>query len=109
MTNIPVFYVDEMIHLLTGEEWKVLMYAAYKIVGDKVPSFDSHQTTKIMRKDLIKKTGLTSPETIEALAELFKHQILMPTFVNNRGIEWMLGPLEDINLEGLKAREIVKS
>lgn len=107
MTNIPVFYVDETIHLLTGEEWKVLMYAVHKIVGDKIP-FDGHQSAKIFRKDLIKKTGLTSPEAIEALAELFKYQILLPTFVNNKGIEWMLGPLDQIDLEGISSREIAK-
>lgn len=105
MTNIPVFYVDETIHLLTGEEWKVLMYAVHKIIGDKIP-FDGLQTAKIYRKDLIKKTGLTSPETIEALAELFKYQILLPTPTPD-GIEWTLGPLQHINLEGLAARKLV--
>lgn len=103
MSNMPVFYVDELMHFLRGEEWKVLAFLTHKIVGDKIP-FEGEQFARFGPDDIPNGTGLQMPAVVRALGELATYGIIMPA-QTDQGIAWMLCPLDEVDLKGLASRK----
>lgn len=105
MSNMPVFYVDELMHLVSGEEWKVLAFLTHKIVGDKMP-FEGDQSCRLTVQEIAKGTGLPSPRIIHAMTDLWTYGIIVPqSFPFGDTITWSLGDLENIDLTGLAMRK----
>lgn len=106
MTNIPVFYVDDVMYYIDGPEFKVLFCAVHKIIGDKIP-FDGLQEATISVSDFCAGTHLGRVTVCEALKGLIKYNLIVPIgSVTREGQRWQLS--RDFDVEGLKARKAEK-
>lgn len=109
-------YVDEFLHLLTGEETKVLLYAIRTIKGfwksqDRISisQFERGKRSKKTGEFLDHGTGLNRETVIRALSELKSYGLLVEIAPNdkksNEGACYSLQfEYDKINILGLEAR-----
>jgi hypothetical protein len=105
MANVPNFYVDNVMYLASGPEYKVLLFAVYKIIGDKIP-FEGIQRANISTSDFSTGMNLSRPTVTKALASLVRYRLIVPIGKpTHDGQIWELTTPDVIDFAGLKTRK----
>ncbi|HEX3560320.1 MAG TPA: hypothetical protein VHU19_14025 [Pyrinomonadaceae bacterium] len=86
--STPNDYADQLMHLLSGEEWKVLSYTVRRIFGfqkrrDHVSLTQYQEGTRAAGRHLDYGTGLSRPTIIKALATLCKYGLMTLVALND--------------------------
>jgi len=105
------FVVDDLMHLLTGSEYKVYMFAVRHIYGwqDKVERGYANISLSMFEDGFSRfgGVGLSRPTITSALDKLVQYRLLVKIGkAGNKGQAWAIG--KDIDLDGLIERNINK-
>lgn len=102
----PNVLVDEIMPLLTPEEWVILSFATRKILGWQNRIASRQDTISLSQ---FQQSGLSRPAVMNALDELSKYGLLNK--IGNptpKGQLWELSYDDQVDLEGLIARKSAK-
>lgn len=105
------FVVDDLMHLLTGSEYKVYMFAVRHIYGwqDKVERGYANISLSMFEDGFSRfgGVGLSRPTITSALDQLVEYRLLVKIGkAGNKGQAWSIG--KDIDIDGLIERNINK-